>query len=317
MENYTKYRLKDAEELSEVLAGTDKIFVVACNKCFKEFQSVDEPDCDEFVRLAEEQGKTVTGSVKIDFLCNSIQTERKLAGLIPEGTESVFAISCGLGIQTIAELVKKPVFAASNSLNYTGHHGMALTKKACDACAQCYLNITGGICPVVDCSKSLLNGQCGGAKDGKCEVDPNKDCAWEKIYRKLEQTGRTAEFEAQPVQLRDYNKVNFNVINEYVKAIREKRLDGYYGGVHPSERKEMSEHCDVVRFPSQTSWSSPCPRLPASPPILSFRSVTTSRSARRSAKRPALSVRMSTPASAARSLLSKSAAIPPPEAACP
>ena len=79
MENYTKYRLKDAEELSEVLAGTDNIFVVACNKCFKEFQSVDEPDCDEFVRLAGEQGKTVTGSVKIDFLCNSIQTERKLA----------------------------------------------------------------------------------------------------------------------------------------------------------------------------------------------------------------------------------------------
>jgi len=249
LENYTKYRLKDAEELSEVLAGTDNIFVVACNKCFKEFQSVDEPDCDEFVRLAGEQGKTVTGSVKIDFLCNSIQTERKLAGLIPEGTESVFVISCGLGIQTMAELVNKPVFAASNSLNYTGHHGMALTKKACDACAQCYLNVTGGICPVVDCSKSLLNGQCGGAKDGKCEVDPNKDCAWEKIYRKLEETGRTAEFAAQPVQLRDYNKVNFKVINEYVKAIREKRLDGYYGGVHPSERKELSEHCNLVRFP--------------------------------------------------------------------
>ncbi|HBA50070.1 MAG TPA: 5,10-methylene tetrahydromethanopterin reductase, partial [Lachnospiraceae bacterium] len=44
-----------------------------------------------------------------------------------------------------------PVFAASNSLNYRGHHGMALTKKSCDACAQCYLNVTGGICPIVDC----------------------------------------------------------------------------------------------------------------------------------------------------------------------
>ncbi len=249
LENYTKYRLKDAEELSSVLAGTDKIFVVACNKCFKEFTSVDEPDCEAFVKLAEEQGKTVTGSFKVDFLCNRIQTERKLAGVIPEGTECVFVVSCGLGIQTMAELVKKPVFAASNSLNYTGHHGMALTKKACDACAQCFLNITGGICPVVDCSKSLLNGQCGGAKDGKCEVDPNKDCAWEKIYRKLEQTGRLEEFEKQPVQLRDYNKVNFKVISEYVQSIREKRLDGYYGGVHPSERKEMSEHCPVEVFP--------------------------------------------------------------------
>ena len=230
MENYTKYRLKDAAELTGVLSGTDKIFVVACNKCFKEFESVDEPDCEAFVKLAEEQGKTVTGAMKVDFLCNRIQTERKLADGIPEGTECVFVVSCGLGIQTMAELVKKPVFAASNSLNYTGHHGMALTKKACDACAQCFLNITGGICPVVDCSKSLLNGQCGGAKNGKCEVDPNKDCAWEKIYRKLEATGRLEEFEKQPVQLRDYSKINFDVIHKFVQSIRDKRLDGYYGG---------------------------------------------------------------------------------------
>ena len=214
LENYTKYRLKSAEELAPFLAGTDNVFVVACNKCFKEFASVDEPDCEAFVKLAEEQGKTVTGAVKVDFLCNRTQTERKLRDLIPEGTESVFVVSCGLGVQTMAELVKKPVFAASDSLNYTGHHGMALTKKACDACAQCFLNITGGICPVVDCSKSLLNGQCGGAKNGKCEVDPNKDCAWEKIYHKLAQTGRLEEFEKQPVQLRDYSKINFKVIND-------------------------------------------------------------------------------------------------------
>ena len=126
---------------------------------------------------------------------------------------------------------------------------MALTKKRCDACAQCYLNITGGVCPIVDCSKSLVNGQCGGAKNGKCEVDPDKDCAWEKINSKLEKQGRLEEFLNQPVQLRDYSKVNFNVINEYVKSIREERFAGYYGGVHPSERKGFSEHIALERFP--------------------------------------------------------------------
>ncbi|MDY5032863.1 MAG: electron transport complex subunit RsxC, partial [Blautia sp.] len=140
-------------------------------------------------------------------------------------------------------------YAASNSLNYRGHHGMALTKKNCDACAQCYLNITGGICPIVDCSKSLVNGQCGGAKDGKCEVDCNKDCAWEKIYQRLAKQGRLEEFLNQPVQLRDYSKVNFKAIQEFVKSSRENRLDGYYGGVHPSERKEYSEHIALERFP--------------------------------------------------------------------
>ena len=249
MENYTKYKLKNNDELVSLLAGKDNLFIVACNKCFKEFETVDEPDCAEFEKIVAECGKTITGSAKVDFLCNKTQTEKKLQDMIPEGTENVFVISCGLGIQTVADLAKKPVYAASNSLNYTGHHGMALTKKSCDACAQCYLNVTGGICPIVDCSKSLVNGQCGGAKDGKCEVDCNKDCAWEKIYRRLEKQGRLEEFLNQPVQVRDYSKTNFKVINDYVKASRAERLDGYYGGVHPSERKEFSEHIALERFP--------------------------------------------------------------------
>ncbi len=257
MEDYTKYRLKGSDELAPYLSGTDNLFVIACNKRFKEFKTVEEPDLAEFEKLAADQGKTITGSTRVDFLCNKTQTQRKLCDEIPEGTEAIFVVSCGLGVQTIADLVLEggadgksiPVYAAADSLNYTGHHGMALTEKRCDACAQCYLNITGGICPIVDCSKSLVNGQCGGAKNGKCEVDPNKDCAWEKIYRRLEKQGRLEEFLNQPVQLRDYSKTNFKFVNDYVKSIREKRLDGYYGGVHPLERKEATEHLALQAFP--------------------------------------------------------------------
>jgi len=250
LENYTKYALKAPEELESILSGVDNLFVIACNKCFKEFETTDEPDCEAFVQLSAQLGKTVTGTAKIDFLCNKTQTDRKLVDAIPEGTENIVVISCGLGIQTIASIAEVPVFAATNSLNYTGHHGMALTKKACDACAQCYLNITGGICPIVDCSKSLINGQCGGAKNGKCEVSPDKDCAWEKIQQRLTAQGRLAELTAQPVQLRDYSKVNFKVINDYVKSIREKRFENYYGGVHPVEGKEPTEAMPLVKFPA-------------------------------------------------------------------
>ncbi|MCI8464998.1 MAG: electron transport complex subunit RsxC [Lachnospiraceae bacterium] len=249
MENYTKYKLKGNDELVSLLADKDNLFIVACNKCFKEFETVDEPDLGEFEKIVAEQGKTVVGSAKVDFLCNKIQTEKKLEDMIPEGAEHVFVISCGLGIQTVADLTGKPVYASSDSLNYRGRHGMALTERRCDACAQCYLNVTGGICPIVDCSKSLVNGQCGGAKDGKCEVDPGKDCAWEKIYQRLEKQGRLLEFQGQPVQFRDYSKVDFKFVNDYVKAIRENRLDGYYGGIHPSERKEFTEHMALQKFP--------------------------------------------------------------------
>lgn len=249
MENYTKYKLKSNEELVSLLAGKDNLFIIACNKCFKEFETVDEPECGELEKIVAAEGKKITGTARVDFVCNKTQTEKKLQDMIPEGTENILVVSCGLGIQTVADLAGKPVYAASNSLNYTGHHGMALTKKSCDACAQCYLNVTGGICPIVDCSKSLVNGQCGGAKDGKCEVDPNKDCAWEKIYKRLEKQGRLSEFLNQPIQLRDYSKVDFKFVNDYVKSIRENRLEGYYGGVHPSERKEYTEHIALERFP--------------------------------------------------------------------
>ena len=247
--DYTKYVLKDNEELASILEGKDNIFVIACNKCFKEFESVNETDGDEFVKFATEQGKKITGIINMDFLCNQLITAKKLEGVIPEGTDYIAVVSCGLGIQIIADLEDLPVIAASNSLNYIGHHGMALTQKTCGACAQCYLNITGGICPIVDCSKSLLNGQCGGAKNGKCEVDPKKDCAWEKIYQRLEAQGRQKDFLDQPVQLRDYSKVNFKVVNDYVKAIRDGRLTGYNGGVHPSENKELAENIPLAKFP--------------------------------------------------------------------
>ena len=249
MENYTKYTLKPLEELQTLLAQTDDIFVIACNKCFKEFTTLEEPELDDFLAVAKDAGKHITGSARADFLCNSFHAKTKLPQMIPEGTKAIFVISCGLGIQTVADVVDLPVYAAADSINYTGYHGMALTKRACDACAQCYLNITGGICPIVDCSKSLVNGQCGGAKNGKCEVSPDKDCAWEKIQQRLAAQDRLGELTAQPIQLRDYSKVSHKLVAEYVSSIRELRFAGYYGGVHPSEHKELSEDKPLVPFP--------------------------------------------------------------------
>ena len=96
MENYTKYKLKENDELVSLLAEKDHLFIVACNKCFKEFETIDEPDCGEFEKIVTEQGKTIVGTAKVDFLCNKIQTEKKLQDMIPENAENVFVISCGL-----------------------------------------------------------------------------------------------------------------------------------------------------------------------------------------------------------------------------
>ena len=246
---YSKYALKSGDELKALLTDKDNLFIVSCNKCFKEMRGGAEEELSSVMSLASEMGKTVTGTASVDFLCNKTQTERKLTDLIPDGTKNMVVISCGLGVQTLADMESLPVFTATDSLNYIGHHGMALTKKTCDACAQCYLNLTGGLCPIADCTKSLLNGQCGGAKNGKCEIDPEKDCVWEKIYQKLKKQGRLEEFLSQPVQLRDYSKAGVKEIKDYVAAIRDGRFAGYYGGVHPCERKELSESISLKTFP--------------------------------------------------------------------
>ena len=93
MENYTKYQLKAADELEQILAGSDDLFVIACNKCFKEFETVDEPDLGYFEAMANHFGKTVVGSTKVDFLCNKTLTAKKLEGLIPENAKTVVVIS--------------------------------------------------------------------------------------------------------------------------------------------------------------------------------------------------------------------------------
>ncbi len=249
MENYTKYRLKPSSELAPLLDGADHVFILACSKCFKEYASSDEPEKEELLALAKERACKVTGAASLDFLCNKSITEKKLTGLIPDGTDTILVLSCGVGVQTAADLQGIPVYAAGDTIHQNGHHGMALTKKLCGACAQCYLNATGGICPVVDCSKSLVNGQCGGAKDGKCEVDPEKDCAWQRIYERLETQGRLEEFRDHPVEIRDWSRTDSRVIREMVNHAREARISGYYGGIHPVECKQGTEQKALVRFP--------------------------------------------------------------------
>jgi electron transport complex protein RnfC len=247
--NYTKFELKKKGELEQVLQDKDYLFVIACKKCFKEFEIVEEPELADFEQIAAEHGKTIIGSVKVDFLCNNILTPKLLKSILPQEAENVFVISCGLGIQLISELTEKPVYAACDTIAVRGHHGMALTTSRCDACAQCYLNLTGGICPIVDCAKSLINGQCGGSKNGKCEVNKEMDCGWEQIYKRLEKQGRVDELINQFVEIRDYSKVNYKFIDEYVKSVREERLGGYNGGIHPTENKEFSENISLSRFP--------------------------------------------------------------------
>ena len=194
--------LKSKEALAALVDGK-KVFIINCHGC-KEV-SFPEKEAEEF---AKELGDQVTGILTTDYICNTdnlpLRLEKHTEAI--EKADVVLVLSCGVGVQTIAShLANKRVCAACDTYALPGHQGVTPLEHNCDQCGQCYLNITGGICPITACSKSLVNGQCGGAKNGKCEVDPEMDCGWEMIQRRLQQVGRTDVLKC-PVQLRQYNK---------------------------------------------------------------------------------------------------------------
>lgn len=253
--DYTKFRLKPDEEIKDALKETAGIFIISCNKCYKEFEIDVEPEYEKLLEILGDDKSKISGHAAIDFLCNSHLTVKKLSRIdIPTSTDAVGVISCGIGIQLIAEKLKgKRVLALADSVpengkvrSGAGYHGISLGVEKCAACGQCYLNITGGICPVADCAKGLLNGPCGGAKEGKCEVNPEDDCAWEKIYLKLKEQGRSLPGE---IKIRDYGKFGFDEKNSISASSRKRRLESFYGGIYPLEKKEETINLPIETFP--------------------------------------------------------------------
>ena len=119
--------------------------------------------------------------------------------------DAVLVFSCGVGVQTISETLEdKPVYACCDTVELPGFQGVTPLEYDCGQCGECFLNLTGGICPITACSKSLVNGPCGGTKNGKCEVCPEMDCGWERIIQRLKEQGRLDVLRCA-TQLHDFN----------------------------------------------------------------------------------------------------------------
>ena len=194
--------LKATETIKALATG--KVFIINCHGC-KEIR-FPEHEADALQKELKAEGH-VTGILTTDYICNAENLPlrlQKFQAAIDEA-DTILVFSCGVGVQTVAEYIPgKKVCACCDTYALPGFQGVTPLEVDCKQCGECYLNITGGICPLTACSKSLVNGQCGGAKNGKCEVDPNMDCGWERIYQKLKKLGRLDAMKC-PVQLRDYS----------------------------------------------------------------------------------------------------------------
>ncbi len=194
-------QMKSKETLESLIGG--KVFIINCHGC-KEV-GFPEEEAAAFQKELQDKG-VVTGILTTDYVCNPENLELRLSYQKDkiDTADMILLFSCGVGVQTLsAFLPNKKVYAACDTYALPGFQGVTPLEHDCKQCGECFLNITGGICPLTACSKSLVNGQCGGAKAGKCEVDPDMECGWERIYRRLAQVGRLDMLKC-PVQVRNY-----------------------------------------------------------------------------------------------------------------
>ena len=118
--------------------------------------------------------------------------------------DAVVSLACGAGVQFMAEMYRnKPIFPGVDTCFIGVTEERGVWAERCQACGQCILASTGGICPISRCSKRMLNGPCGGSEKGKCEVSPDTDCGWHLIYERLKELGQL-DFFAEPTDPKDW-----------------------------------------------------------------------------------------------------------------
>jgi hypothetical protein len=199
---------KPFEEILDYLDGEDSVFILGCNGCAEASGSGGPVQVAEMRKKLEEGGKKITGSMVVDFLCQKALVKSRLRPRTEqvEAADSILIMTCGLGVQAVAASVNKVCHPACDTVNLGGSRGEWKGKERCLECGECLLEYTGGICPLTACTKGLINGACGGASNGKCELDPEKDCGWELIYQRLKQKNQLDKLR-KFIPPKDYSKM--------------------------------------------------------------------------------------------------------------
>ena len=185
---------KPVDEIWEMVRGQKKILVLGCGGCVTVCVTGGEKQAETLA--AQLRMKAAFGAAGIEFVHKAVtrQCDREFLDEIKDDVaqvDAVLSMACGAGVQLLADVCEEvAVLPAMNTTFLGANTAPGIWTENCHGCGQCMLAETGGICPVARCSKSLVNGACGGTNDGKCEVSDEIDCAWHLIYERLKARGR-------------------------------------------------------------------------------------------------------------------------------
>jgi electron transport complex protein RnfC len=196
-------QIKSKEEIIPYLKG--KILLISCLGCQEVYFPIKELEI--LKNELKNAGIVIADDLTFDYICNEDFTKKRVEIYKDKilNAETILIFSCGVGIQTFASLLtEKKIVSGSNTFYLPGFSGVTPLEYDCKQCGECMLGYTLGICPITSCSKGLLNGPCGGAKNGKCEVNKNMECGWQRILDKSKNLNE--KIETQKIRLRDYSK---------------------------------------------------------------------------------------------------------------
>jgi len=198
-------KLKPLEEIMQSLDKCKKVYLVGCGTCTTTCHTGGKSEVLDMKEKLEAAGKKITGWMVVPTACDDL-TKYALEEQAEEvnKADAILAMTCAFGVQTMAMFADKPVYPALNTLFIGKEEAPGQFIEVCMQCGDCVLAKTAGICPLVRCAKSLLNGPCGGSVGGKCEVSPDIPCAWQLIYDRLEALGQLDALE-EIVPLRDWS----------------------------------------------------------------------------------------------------------------
>ncbi len=181
--------------LEEVLRelGQKPVFLIGCSQCATLCHTGGNDEVQTLKEQLTSKKIPVSGYVILDPACHQQNDKRMLKDHAEElkKSEKILVLACGNGVQTIAGLLsEKQVIAGADTL-FLGEilHASEFHKR-CIMCGECLLDLYGGLCPVSQCPKSMLNGPCGGASHGACEINPQLECVWDHIIQNLKKQGK-------------------------------------------------------------------------------------------------------------------------------
>ncbi|MBW2472942.1 MAG: methylenetetrahydrofolate reductase C-terminal domain-containing protein [Deltaproteobacteria bacterium] len=200
---------KPIDEIWKMIRGQRKVLVLGCNSCVAVCHQGGTKQAEVLASLLRMQAVQEGIEIQLDVGGIERQCEHEFFNSALDAvssTDSVLSLACGVGVQFMAEKFKTtPVYPALNTTFLGAVERPGYFTEKCQACGNCVLAVTGGLCPIARCAKRLLNGPCGGVSNGKCEINKELDCVWQLIVERLEALGRLDDYE-KLFPLKDWSK---------------------------------------------------------------------------------------------------------------